>query len=70
MLARIVAVIEHKTQLDLARVPTGLSFEMKASVRLWFLPGMMSWFDNSALLRGNVKGNRYETTKILGSSYE
>jgi hypothetical protein len=68
-LSRTIAVIEQNTGLTLAKTSTGLTGELTASVNLWFLPGLMKSFTRFDILKGKVKGSRYETTKTIGSSY-
>lgn len=68
-LARMVAVIEQNTDLRLASVPAGVTGEATASMKLWFLPGVMSMLGRFDLLQGKVVGNRYETTQTVGWSY-
>ncbi|RIX52753.1 hypothetical protein D3P08_12130 [Paenibacillus nanensis] len=68
-LARMIAVIEQNTDLTLASVPVGVTGEVTASMKLWFLPGVMSMLGRLDLLQGKVVGNRYETTKTVGWSY-
>ena len=67
--SRMIAVIEQNTGLTLAKISTGLTGELTASVNLWFLPGLMKSFTRFDILKGKVKGNRYETTKTIGWSY-
>ncbi|WP_190294724.1 hypothetical protein [Paenibacillus darwinianus] len=68
-LSRIAALIEFGTGYGLLTVPAAVSGEMKASVRLWFLPGLMRTFGKAGILRGRVVGNRYETTRTASASY-
>ncbi|MFC4811057.1 hypothetical protein [Paenibacillus sp. GCM10023250] len=67
--ARVIAVIEHNTGVDLSNVATGLSGELTSSVNLWFLPGLMRSFTATGILSGKVKDGRYEKTQTIGSSY-
>ena len=67
--ARIIAVIEHNTGMDLSNIATGLSGEMTSSVNLWFLPGLMRSFTATGILSGKVKDGRYEKTQTIGASY-
>ncbi|WP_020617716.1 TadE/TadG family type IV pilus assembly protein [Paenibacillus daejeonensis] len=68
-MSRMIALMEHNTGYRLARMPTGASAEVSASLRLWFLPGIMKQFARTGLLDGKVTGNRYETTKTVAWSY-
>lgn len=68
-LSRIAALIEFGTGYGLQSVPAAVSGEVKASVRLWFLPGPMRALGKAGILRGRVVGNRYETTRIASASY-
>ncbi|HUC91584.1 MAG TPA: hypothetical protein VMS09_06060 [Paenibacillus sp.] len=68
-LARIAALIEFGTGYGLQSVPAAVSGEVRASVRLWFLPGLMRSLGKAGILRGRVVGNRYETTRTAAASY-
>lgn len=68
-LSRMIAVIEHNTDLTLSAVPSGVTAEARASVSVWFLPGMMRMLGHAGLLHGQISGGRYETTKTAGWSY-
>lgn len=68
-LARMIALIELKTGYRLMQMPTGVSGEVRASVELWFLPGVMRQLSRTGLFEGKVVGRRYETSKTLGWSY-
>ena len=66
---RTIAVIEQNTGLTLAKISLERTGEATASVNLWFLPGLTKSFTRFDILKGKVKGSRYETTKTIGSSY-
>ena len=68
-LSRMIAVIERNTGTDLSRTPAGVSGEVRASVNLWFLPGLMRTINRLGVLEGKVAGNRYETSETIGWSY-
>lgn len=68
-LARMIAVIEHNGGVTLSKVPTSLTGEVKASAKLWFLPGVMDIIQPFGSLRGKVVEGRYETTQTIGWSY-
>ncbi|MCR2802348.1 TadE/TadG family type IV pilus assembly protein [Paenibacillus soyae] len=68
-LGRMIAVIEQNTGLQLSSVPVGVTAEAKVSMKLWFLPGIMSMLGRLDLLQGKVIGSRYETTQTVGWSY-
>ncbi|WP_270169247.1 DUF5702 domain-containing protein [Paenibacillus sp. SYP-B4298] len=68
-LSRMMALIELKTGYRLIQMPTGISGEVTASVKLWFLPGIMKQLARTGLFEGKVVGRRYETSKTLGWSY-
>ncbi|MFD2128251.1 hypothetical protein ACFSKT_25075 [Paenibacillus xanthanilyticus] len=68
-LARMAAVIEQNTGLQLARVGTGWTGELRASVNVWFLPGVMNRFNKWGLLDGKVADGRYEMDRTVGMSY-
>lgn len=67
--ARMIAVIEQNTGLILSLVPVGVTGEANISMKLWFLPGIMSILGRFDLLQGKVVGNRYETSHTVGWSY-
>ncbi|MUT68069.1 TadE/TadG family type IV pilus assembly protein [Paenibacillus sp. NEAU-GSW1] len=67
--ARMIAVIEQKNGVTLAKVPTALTGEVQAAVDLWFLPGAMKTIGGLGLLQGKVVGSKYETTQTIGWSY-
>ncbi|WP_127490864.1 hypothetical protein [Paenibacillus glycanilyticus] len=68
-LARMIAVIEHNDGVTLSKVPTALTGEIKASARLWFLPGVMDIVQHFGSLQGKVVGGKYETVQTIGWSY-
>lgn len=68
-LARMIAVIEHNGGVTLSKVPTALTGEIKASARLWFLPGVMGIVQHFGSLQGKVVGGKYETVQTIGWSY-
>ncbi|MFD0717387.1 hypothetical protein [Paenibacillus sp. GCM10027626] len=68
-ISRIIAVIEHNTGMNLTAVETGLSAEVTASIKLWFVPGLIRAAAGFGLLSGKVTGNRYEATRTIGLSY-
>jgi hypothetical protein len=68
-LARMIAVIEHNGGVTLSKVPTALTGEVKTSVELWFLPGVMGVVQHFGSLQGKVVGGRYETIQTIGWSY-
>lgn len=68
-LGRMIAVIEQNTDLKLSSVPASVTAEATVSMKLWFLPGIMSMLGRFDLLQGKVVGSRYETTQTVGWSY-
>jgi hypothetical protein len=68
-LGRMIAVIEQNTGLQLTSVPAGVTADATVSMKLWFLPGIMSMLGRFDLLQGKVVGSRYETTQTVGWSY-
>ncbi|MFD2114472.1 hypothetical protein ACFSTH_15665 [Paenibacillus yanchengensis] len=69
LLARMIAVIEQTTSLELAKIDTGIITEANYAVQLWFLPAvsqLVSYFSNWS---GKVTGSTYEATKTIGWSY-
>lgn len=67
--ARIMAVIEHDTNADLTKLPTYISGETTASVKLWFLPRVTNMLGVSGSLEGEVVDNRYYIKKKVNYSY-
>ncbi|NIK66676.1 hypothetical protein [Paenibacillus sp. BK720] len=68
-LARMIAVIEHNGGVALSKIPTALTGEVKASAKLWFLPGVMDIVQHFGSLQGKVVGGKYETVQTIGWSY-
>lgn len=68
--ARIIAVLEHNSGLSLRGAYTYVSGEGRASVRLWFFPGLLQLLGRVGNLGGTVIGNRYESTYTAESSYQ
>jgi hypothetical protein len=69
-LARMIAVMEHASGLNFSGTYTYVSGEGKASVKLWFFPGLLKVMGRYGDLGGTVKGNRYEAAYIAESSYQ
>ncbi|TCN00655.1 hypothetical protein EV294_101103 [Paenibacillus sp. BK033] len=68
-LARMIAVIEHNGGVALSKIPTALTGKVKASAKLWFLPGVMDIVQHFGSLQGKVVGGKYETVQTIGWSY-
>lgn len=68
-MSRLAAVMEQNTGLQLAQVGTGWTGELRASVNVWFLPGVMNRFARWGLLKGKVEDGRYEMDQTVGMSY-
>jgi len=67
--ARTIAVIERNTGIDFREAFTYASGESAASIRLWFLPGVMRVLGKTGSLAGTVKGGRYEAVFAADDSY-
>lgn len=66
---RTMAVIEHSTKSDLTKLPTYISGEVTASVKLWFLPSVTGLLGKTAVLKGTVVNNRYYINEKVNYSY-
>ncbi|QMV43362.1 hypothetical protein [Cohnella cholangitidis] len=69
-MARMIALMEHASDLDFSKTYTYASGEGSASIRLWFFPGLLKVMGRFGDLGGTVKGNRYEATYNADSSYQ
>ncbi|MFC4776815.1 TadE/TadG family type IV pilus assembly protein [Paenibacillus sp. GCM10023252] len=68
-LSRMIAVIKQNTGLELSLIETAVTGEVRTSVELWFLPGVMRSVTRLGGLQGRVVGDRYETTNTIGMAY-
>lgn len=68
--ARVIAVMEHNSGVSFSGAYTYVSGEGRASIRLWFFPGLLKILGRTGSLGGTVKGNRYESTYTADSSYQ
>ncbi|KIL35888.1 hypothetical protein SD71_10900 [Cohnella kolymensis] len=68
--ARVIAVMEHNTGVSLSGAYTYVSGEGRASISLWFFPGLLQVLGRAGSLGGTVKGSRYESTYTADSSYQ
>jgi hypothetical protein len=68
--ARVIAVMEHNTGLSLSGAYTYVSGEGRASLSLWFFPGLLKVLGRTGSLGGTVTGSRYESTYTADNSYQ
>jgi hypothetical protein len=68
--ARMIAIIEHASGVSFSGAYTYASGEGKASLKLWFFPGLLKVMGRYGDLGGTVKGNRYEAAYVADSSYQ
>jgi len=68
-LSRIAAVIEQDRNITLSEVPAAVTGEAKASIKLWFIPGLLKLLGKAGVLQGKVVDGRYETSETMGLSY-
>jgi hypothetical protein len=68
-LRRITTVIEQRTGSSLAETSSYVTGQVKASVDLWFLPGLTKLLTGSGVLKGDVVKDRYIITKKVNYSY-
>jgi hypothetical protein len=68
--ARMIAVMEHASGVSFIGAYTYASSEGKASLKLWFFPGLLKVMGRYGDLGGTVKGNRYEAVYVADSSYQ
>lgn len=69
MMARMQALIELNTGSDLARETTYLQASASASIRLWFLPRIMTSLKTAGLPVGSVQEGRREIRRTAVMSY-
>ena len=69
-MSRFLAVMEHRTGLDMTRAYTYVSGEGIASLRLWFFPGLLKALGRTGHLGGTVEGNRYVAEFRADSAYQ
>lgn len=68
-LSRMIAVIENELGIDFERAYTYASGEGTASLRLWFMPGLLKLFGKTMNIGGTIRGNRYEASYVADDSY-
>ncbi|CAM2982242.1 hypothetical protein PASE110613_10770 [Paenibacillus sediminis] len=68
-MSRMLALIRFNTGINPAERGTYASSEIRTSIKLWFLPGIFKTFSSIGALPGEVKGNRYYSTKQVYFSY-
>lgn len=69
-MSRMQALIHENTSRDLREKQTYIQVNARASIRLWFVPGLTRTLSFVGILDGRVDGNRYEIIKNAGLSYE
>lgn len=69
MMSRMLALIRHSTGKDPASLYTYAVGTGKASVRVWFLPGVVGWLNGLKPTMGGVSGNRYHTERTAAFAY-
>jgi len=69
-LSRMIAVIENNRKIKLSEVPAAAVGEARASIKLWFIPGLIKLLGVTGQVNGSVNGGRYEMAETMGSSYE
>jgi hypothetical protein len=67
---RMIAVMERASGVSFNGAYTYASGEGKASLKLWFFPGLLKVMGRYGDLGGTVKGNRYEAAYVADSSYQ
>lgn len=60
MAIRMLAVIQKNTGIDPTKRGTYAQVDLKARMKLWFLPGVMNMLGQTGLLGGRVEGGYYE----------
>ncbi|ANE47849.1 hypothetical protein SY83_17865 [Paenibacillus swuensis] len=68
-LSRTQAMLQLNTGTDLRRATLYMQGEMKTSMRLWFIPGMISLMKWGNAVDGKVRGNQYEWITRTAHSY-
>lgn len=68
--ARMQALLEYNTGVDLTQTYTYLQSKTAASLGLWFMPGIARWIHAAGGASSQLKGRRYYITKIAVFSYD
>lgn len=69
-IARMIAVIERNTGLTLQKAYTYVSGTGRATLRLWFFPGVAGALGKIGQMGGEVAGNRYEAEFTADDAYQ
>jgi len=69
MMSRMLALIRHSTGKDPATLYTYAVGTGEASVRVWFLPGVVGLLNGLNPAAGGVSGNRYRTERTAAFAY-
>ena len=68
-MARIQALIELNTGIDLTERPAYIILRSESAIRLWFLPGAAEWVRRAAGLQGRIEDRRYIISKRAEMAY-
>ncbi|WP_284139667.1 MULTISPECIES: DUF5702 domain-containing protein [unclassified Virgibacillus] len=66
---RLMGVLDDETSTDLTESSTYVSANATATVKLWFLPGVMKIIESTNTIGGRVEGNRFFIEKEINLSY-
>ncbi|WP_314585879.1 hypothetical protein [Paenibacillus terrigena] len=70
MMSRMLAVIQFNTKINPNERVTTIEGDVRASIRLWFLPGVMKTLRLTQFIsQGEVEGSRYYVTKKAAFTY-
>jgi len=70
MMSRMLAVIQFNTKINPNERATTVEGDVRASIRLWFLPGVMKTLRLTKIIsQGEVEGSRYFVTKKAAFTY-
>ncbi|MGZ9583588.1 acyl-CoA cholesterol acyltransferase [Paenibacillus marinisediminis] len=69
MSLRMLALIYYNTGINPAERGTYAQIQMKARMKLWFLPGVMTALGHAGLLGGKVRNGYYEVDQLSAYSY-
>ncbi|WP_152394966.1 hypothetical protein [Paenibacillus guangzhouensis] len=70
MMSRMLAVIQFNTNINPNQRATTVAGDVRASIRLWFLPGVMKTLRLTQVIsQGEVEGSRYYVTKSAAFTY-
>lgn len=66
---RLMAVLDHTTESNLAEKPTYITGKATSSIKLWFLPTVVDMLGRSKIIEGRVEGNHFLIEKEVHFSY-